>query len=121
MRHRFICFLSVAAPALSAFLLGRLLTNCSTIFGSYYASGESSAPLPVLTRMLLAGAKSGFLLRAGEIAAIAIASIGFLLVHRLVPDRAFRNVLILVLIAWSLEMAILMSSLIAFASPLTTR
>lgn len=120
-RYRLVCFLSVAAPALSAFLLGRLLANCSGIFRSYYAEGASATPLPALTRMLVAAGSAGTLARTGEIAAIAIASIGFLLVHRLAPERAFRSVLILVLIAWSIQMALVMSSLVAFASPLTTR
>lgn len=117
-RHRFLCFLSIAAPALSAFLLGRLLTNCSKIFRSYYGAADLPTTLPGFTRMLLAIGTSGTLNRAGEITAIAIASIGFLLVHRLPQDRAIRAVLILVLIAWSIEMAWVMGSLVAFASPL---
>lgn len=120
-RHRLICFLSVAAPALSAFLLGRLLTNCSEIFRSYYNAGDSTAPLSAVTRLILAAGTSGTSARAGEIAAIAVASIGFLLVHRLAPDRAVRGVLILVLMAWSIEMAVLMISLVAFAAPLTSQ
>lgn len=120
-RHRLICFLSVAAPALSAFLLGRLLTNCSEIFRSYYNTGDSSIPLSAVTRLLLTAGNVGTIARAGEIAAIAIASIGFLLVHRLAPERAIRGVLILVLIAWTTEMAVTMISLVAFASPLTSQ
>src|SRR5690349_10958059 len=104
-RHRLLCFLSVAAPALSAFLLGRLLANCSQIFRSYYGTGDS-ASLPVLTRMLLALGNSGSIARVGEIAAIVIASLGFLIVHRLPPDRAIRGVLVLVLIAWTVQMAL---------------
>ena len=111
-RHRFLCFLSIAAPALSAFLLGRLLTNCSNIFRSYYGAGDLPITLPAFTRMLLAVGTAGTLNRAGEIAAIAIASIGFLLVHRLSQDPALRAVLVLVLIAWTVQMALVMGSLV---------
>jgi len=120
-RHRLICFLSIAAPALSAFLLGRLLANCSEIFRSYYNAGDATIPLSALTRVILAAGTSGTFARAGEIVAIGIASIGFLLVHRLAPDRAVRGVMILVLIAWTLEMVVVMLSLVAFAAPLTSQ
>ena len=59
--------------------------------------------------------------RVGDIAAIAIASLGFLIVNRFPPDRAQRGVLILVAIAWSLQAALLMTSLVALASPFATR
>jgi hypothetical protein len=125
-RHRFVCFLSVAGPAFGAFLTGRLVTNAVSMVGPHILSQVEGRPITPFTRGYLGlisalDARNFPLARIGDIAAIAIACIGFLLVHRLAADRAQRGVMILALIAWSIQIGFLMATVVALASPFNTR
>lgn len=125
-RHRLICFLSIAAPAFSAFLTSRLVTNTVAMLSPHLlAQGDGRSPTPFtrgfLGLLAFLQERQLPLARLGDFAAIAIACLGFLIVHRLPPDRAQRGVLILVLIAWSLQAALLMAALVALASPFASR
>lgn len=125
-RHRLVCFLSVAGPAFGAFLTGRLVTNAVSMVGPHIMAQVDGRPMTPFTHRYLE--LIGFLnnqqvslARIGDIAAIVIASLGFLLVHRLAPDRAQRAVMILALIAWSIQIGFLMATVVALASPFNTR
>ncbi len=125
-RHRLICFLSVAAPAFSIFLIGRLVTNANAMVGPHSAAQADGLPLPAFTRGFLAllaflQAHHFPLSRLGDLAAIAVACLGFVIVQRFPPDRAQRGILILVLVAWTVQVATLMAALVALASPFAPR
>ena len=125
-RHRLVCFLSVAGPAFGAFLTGRLVTNAVSMVGPHIMAQVDGRPITPFTRSYLGlisfldGSKFP-LARIGDFAAIGIAILGFLLVQRLPPDRAQRAVMILALIAWSIQIGFLMATVVALASPFNTR
>jgi hypothetical protein len=112
-RQRFPLFLAIALPALSAFGMGRLLANAGAIFAAQFGA----VPLPTLTRLAL-WLSAGLPIQAiGSVAAIAIASLGFLIVRKFAPDRMPQRLALLVTAAWLAQVAVLMLALMGFALP----
>ena len=113
LRERFPLFLAIAFPALAALGVGRLLGNVGEIFGPHLRD----AAWPAVTRLAV-WLTIGLPARSvGATMAIVIASLGFLIVHRLAPERAGSRVLLLATLAWLLLVAALMLTLIGFAVP----
>ena len=116
VRDRLAAFPHLAAPALSAVLLGRLLAGAGPAMAE--ALRGRAHPLAAWTdrflQLSMAGENHGAAFQTfGNWLAVAISVTGFLIVHRLGPERAYRVLVVHLSLSWAIQAVLLLATVAA--------